>query len=227
MFSLLWGGFSVGEDIGEGCPVHPCDSWEVLVERGDAVAPNLEPPRKAKALYAKALELVRDKKAGASAESLVLDRLGQAQAALGEEREAELSFLRSLRLRLGREGEEEATAETLDRLASLYYQMGQPEQGLSVHREALHLRRQRFGHESVEVAQSMALVASAHEIQRDYEQAEKLFRQAIDILRRKAVTKADRERLGVALINLGTLLKKTGRQAEGEAKIEEGLRLTE
>jgi tetratricopeptide (TPR) repeat protein len=141
--------------------------------------------------------------------------------------EAELSFLRSMRLRLGSPGEEGALAESLDHLASLYYQMERPEDGLAVHEQALRLRRQVFGDDSVEVADSLILVASAHELRGDLAKAEDLFRRSIEILRAKANSTEDREKLGTALINLGTLLKKAGRKDEGEATIQEGLRVTD
>jgi len=201
-------------------------SWKELVAEGDAIAPAQEPPAKAEALYERALEAVRRDHAGAAAESLVLDRLGQAQAARGEVNEAEMSYLRSLRLRFAARGEEEAAAETLDHLASLYYQMERPDEGLAVHEQALRLRRQTFGDDSVQVARSLVLVAAAYELQGDDAKAEDGFRQAVEILRDKAETPEEHARLGEALINLGTLLEKTGRESEGEQAIREGLRLS-
>ncbi|HEX2253182.1 MAG TPA: tetratricopeptide repeat protein [Thermoanaerobaculia bacterium] len=158
-------------------------------------------------------------------ESLVLDRLGQAQAAQGKNDAAELSYLRSLVLRLGTEEQGAATAETLENLADLYYQRNQPEAGLRALRQSLAVRERSFGPRSPEAAQSLSLLGTAYRQLGRFEEAEQLLRRAGAILREAPQDACVREELSLAWNSLAELLAATGRDDEAERLRQEALRV--
>lgn len=161
----------------------------------------------------------------ASAVSLILDRLGQAQAAQTKHEEAELSFLRSLRWRLGGSGHEVATAGTLENLAALYYQMGKADEGFAALEQSHRLRVGAFGADSAQAGRSFSLLAAAHQLEGRPDEAVRLFRRAVTNLGPHASDPCDREELMLALLNLSVLLEELGDEEQAEALEKEGLAL--
>ena len=148
-----------------------------------------------------------ESEATAAAESLILDRLGQALAAQGKQDQAELSFLRSLRWRIAGSGHHAATAETLENLAAVYYEMGKGDEGFAAFEQSHRLRVEIFGENSVQAARSFSLLAAAHHLQGDLVQAEALYRRAVANLRPHANDPCARDQLMLALVNLSLVLK--------------------
>ena len=201
------------------------EPWQRAIAEGDAVFEQQRPPWEAEAAYRRALATVgRDDPV---ARAIVLDRLGRAEAAQGRYEEAEVTYLTSLRLRLGSATETrlaEDTASTLDHLGNLYFTESREEEGFAVLQQSLQLRERMYGEDSIQTAASWLLLGGAHEGRGALDEAEIELRRAVMILRKRARSAEERHDLGVALLNLATVLERQGRNEEAEPLVEEGVR---
>jgi len=200
-----------------GDPTECVSAWEKAVQQGDRLLESQSPLAKVEAAYLRALELVAREDAGPVAESLVLDRLGSIQRGLTEYEKAELSLLRALQIRFTEPSLEAQAAETLDELAAVYFQAGQYSRSLRTYEQARKYRERVFGPGSPEVAKSLVLLGAERHQRGALDEAESLFRRAVELLRPHADDPAWRALLSGSLRNLAEVLEDRGRQTEADA----------
>lgn len=125
--------------------------------------------------------------------------------------------------RVGRElaGQPAVQARMMTTMGSVYVALGLYEEARPHYEEALRLRRAAGGGDAVELAESLANLATAVAAQGDFDRAEPLLREALEVQRRPPAR--DTEQLGVTLSTLGSLLQAKGDYAAAEPLHREAL----
>jgi hypothetical protein len=98
--------------------------------------------------------------------------------------------------------------------------MQRPESGLQALARSLEIRQLLFGADSVEAAQSLLLIGSAHRCLGSLDHAERDLTTAVTLLEARAVTPADQELLVTARVALANVLKLQGKTARAEDLLE-------
>ncbi|UFZ02550.1 CHAT domain-containing protein [Bradyrhizobium ontarionense] len=155
-----------------------------------------------------------------------LTNLGQVQASLGRDAEAEPISKRALALyeaALGLDSVEIAPA--LNNLAALYQRQQRYAEAEPLFKRALSIREKAFGAGHPDVGQALNNLATLYERQDRHGDAEPLFKRALAIYR-KAVGNESAP-AATLLNNLGQLTKSDGRLAEAEPLIRQSLAIRE
>ncbi len=155
-----------------------------------------------------------------------LTNLGQVQASLGRDGDAEPIYKRALSLyeaALGLDSVEIAPA--LNDLAALYQRQSRYGEAEPLFMHALSIREKALGPDHPDVGQALNNLATLYERQDRHADAEPVFKRALAIYRKAAGPES--APVATLLNNLGQLEKSDGRAAEAEPLIRQSLSIRE
>jgi CHAT domain-containing protein/tetratricopeptide (TPR) repeat protein len=137
--------------------------------------------------------------------------------------EAEPLYQQSLKARIEALGPDHPeVARVLNDLGLLYRTRKDYDKAERLLVKSLAIRRAKLGADHLLVGLALGTLADLSDRKGEADKAEKLYLEGLDILKKRLKDNRD---VATALDNLGAFYQKTGRHAEAEARIEEGLKI--